>query len=687
MYILFFFLICFIFGFWILASLDKEDYIKGLLRIILTLAVGFAFYNFLLLILALGFRDLNFSLHFLNIFLFLLSFFVFLASQSLSKKIKLYKISSRSFKKINIFTVIFGLIVFAFVLNSLQGMLWKDSVFPYGILKGWGDGAYHMGMIKHLSVSDPFKLDHPVAGGHPLTYTFFINFTSAVLLKAGLSFKISWHLPLLIFGLSFVFLLKAFGKLIFKKESLAVALLFLTLFGSGGGFVYYFGQAGEKYNESLPIALIKEFKDPSYEYSHLDQRTGGKPAHMNHNANIVWIVPLISFFSHQRSFNAGAFLFFLILYGVFLYRFKKKVYWQWFFPGIIFPFSHVHSFLAFAILIFALIIQWIKKDYRIFISKSFIFFVFLILLFIIPQILFILKGTEISQKGIVKPWFGWMQCTHKLNWFSCDEVEKGMDKSFWFFTLKNFGAVFLVWVFSIALFFKIKNKKIKQLIIPSILIFLIFNFFKFQPWEFDNNKIIFYWWILAVILGLNFFNLDFFCQKCSERVKNKIKIVKKTFLILFIILASLAGLIDSINRLKNGLEINNTKNYGYFAQEDLKTYHWIEKNTLPNDIILTCSNANNKIAILTGRAVYLGFSGWLWTQGNSELIQDRSKNIRNFLNNSDSRKICRDQVTHVLIDECFERDFNFSLSKLKSGPSIVEKLNPKYPLYKIKCPK
>jgi len=105
-----------------------------------------------------------------------------------------------------------------------------------------------------------------------------------------------------------------------------------------------------------------------------------------------------------------------------------------------------------------------------------------------------------------------MMCTHNNNWYKCDQGVAGVDTNpFWFWT-KNFGCVFWVWIITICtyLFMKGKNKdefrsKIKPFIVPSLVLFTITNVFLFQPWEFDNNKIIFYWWIFASICSIAIF--------------------------------------------------------------------------------------------------------------------------------------------------------------------------------------
>jgi len=59
----------------------------------------------------------------------------------------------------------------------------------------------------------------------------------------------------------------------------------------------------------------------------------------------VWIVPAISFFSHQRSFAAGAALASVIILGFIAYRGTKDL-WRWAFVLGLVPLFHTHTFVA-----------------------------------------------------------------------------------------------------------------------------------------------------------------------------------------------------------------------------------------------------------------------------------------------------------------------------------------------------
>ncbi|MBD3238699.1 MAG: hypothetical protein GF332_03630 [Candidatus Moranbacteria bacterium] len=631
-------------------------------------------------------------------------------------------------------------------------MLIEDGDYIYGILIGWGDIAYHLGMIKHLAVVEPFELTHSILGNEPLTYTFFINFVSAIFLRMGLNYWLSWHAPLLVFGIAFVLSLNLLGQQLLKRRLLALILVIVVLCGAGLGYLWFFKQGYSDFQKQGLGAFIQEFQEPSFEYTHLDNKTGGKPDSMEHSANIVWIVPLISFFSHQRSFNPGAFLAIISLFGVVAYRKSKGGYRKWYWPLIILPISHVHSFLSVGIIHFILEIQWIIQDYRL--KKSTIVFkiknnqliktlkanffkyfmrvigMMVFFVVIIEQILFIFNNTEIlkNQDSSPKPWFGWVMCSHNQDWFLCDDNSIKELEQFVWFCFKNFGFVFFFWVLILIykvikrillykkefearkiliillglrhqLFQFIKSRFLLKLlylqpglslnqankknyadyfILPSLMLFVIANVAIFQPWEFDNNKIIFYWWILAILIALSFF--------VELKILAKNRYVGYFLIGIYVILTCFAGVIDIQDRIENGLN-KTEEHFGYYNEEDLTKADWISKNTDSNDVFLACSHSNNFVPILTGRSLYLGFHGWLWSQGNEKIMNSRFNKIRGFIQTGNQTPLCEDGVDYLLIDKCFVNEFEITNGfKSKLVANRVLNCN-KFDICRLNCQK
>ena len=401
-----------------------------------------------------------------------------------------------------------GLLVAIFLHSAiLLGVFILDEQgFPLTILKGWGDSAYHLNMISRLKTADPFILEQPIVAGERLTYPFVINLLSALYEKIGLPRIVAWHLPVFLFGISFLFLVFLLGKRIFGDSKYAFALVLLVFFGGGVGFIWFFQDLWIAWDKGGTGAFISTLTDPPHEYTHLDNRSGGKPPGFDAPHNIVWIVPLISFLSHQRSFVSGASVATVIFFGFLLYRGSPKL-WRWGVLWGMIPFLHTHTFIAVTIVL----VFWFFYDLKNWFSwvKGGILGSVLAL----PQVIYLTSGglAGLDDPSFFKPWLGWMMCTHYKSWYSCDPNVEGVDLNpFWFWT-KNFGLVFWGWILAIYALVIPKldgqnySSRISPFLLPSLALFLLPHVMLFQPWEFDNNKILFYWWILASISSIFFF--------------------------------------------------------------------------------------------------------------------------------------------------------------------------------------
>jgi len=532
--------------------------------------------------------------------------------------------------------IILGFLIFLLLyLAVLFGiMVIDENGLPFAISLGWGDSAYHLNMIERLRTTDPFILEHPVISGEKLSYPFLVNLLSALYERLGFTKIIAWNLPIFSFGISSFFLIFLLGKRVFSNQKLSLALVILFFFGGGIGFLWFFQDLSVALEQGGINSFLSTLIDPPREYTHLENRNSVESATSESPLNIVWIVPAISFFSHQRSFTAGVSLALLIFLGFVTYRRDQSI-WRWGLVWGMIPFWHSHSFIAVSIII----ICWFFYDISNW--RSWLKGGILGCIVALPQVIFLISATWNSS--FFRPQLGWMMCTHNNNWYNCDQGVAGVDTNpFWFWT-KNFGCVFWVWIIAVGtfLFMKGKNKdefrsKITPFIVPSLVLFIITNVFLFQPWEFDNNKIIFYWWIFASISSIAFF----------QHFYKRFRILPFVF-ILFIFLSSFSGIIDVLARISH----YKGRYYGYYGLEETEIAKWIRESTSPNARFLTSNNPDQFIPMLTGRSIYVGYPGWLWSQGKASLMYQRQDIARKFLATGDSSLVCNDGIKYVLWDK------------------------------------
>ena len=654
----------------ILKLIDTKNIFKGLVRFFAFIVLGLSFLSLFTLVLAVISKNLD-----LAIILAVVISFIGTGVFAFKKKtdfLESFKLILSGFKKGDLisFLILSGFCVLSLIV-LLQSLVFESGM-PKGILKGWGDIAYHLDIIKTLETSQPFELTQPIASNYPLTYPFLIDFLSAIFLKLGLPIEISFHLPTSILLICLIFLVFDFGKRFLNKKYLALIFVFLVFCGSGLGFYWFFKDVSnfsQTHNVSYVESLKTNFLNPQFEYTHLDETTGGKEVSKNSPVNIVWITPLISFFSHQRSFILGAGLGFIFLIGFLGYQSAER--FNFLIPLSFMPMAHSHSLLALLIFFASFIIFNFKdfnfknKDYL----KYFIKVGLIALVIALPQVIFLYQGIFTSSgNSFFALEFGWLACSHNNSQFLCDNLNFFQSLivalSFW---LKNFGIIFLGW-FSL-LFFK-KQRQDLKIYFPSLILFILPNVIRFQPWPFDNNKILFWWWILAIFSILFCFDKAFKKIEANKSKSNNILLISG--LVIFVLLASFSSIIDLQNRLAN------PKNFGYYGKEEVALAQFIDNNTLPNDIFLSNYYADQFIPMLTGRKIYLGYTGWLWTQGNVQLINDRTEVINEFLKSKNPKILCQEGISYWLKDKKFFDDYKSKDEGFENTGQVVFSLDSPY---------
>lgn len=659
----------FLLGLILLSFFDKKNLLNYFEKIIVSAICGMTVGFFIILLSSMIFGKLETGILVGSIFELI---FMILQAEYLSKFFSAIRqwAMNHNFKEIKPLLICLVLVLpVIYIWSKLAfNVLILENGELKGVLIGWGDIAYHFSMIQKFAKSGVFVIEQPIFSGAPLTYPFLVNFASAVFLKFGFDIFWAFHLPVIILGVLGIFAFYLLALRIFKSGNLAILVLLFVLFGSGLGFLWFIEDAQNAYNNSGQ-SIIETLYNPPHEYTHMDMRTGGKPQEFDAPQNIVWIVPAISFLSHQRSFVWGFALFTTLILFIWLYR-KDELLWR---HGLIFglfPLVHGHTFLAVSISVGGWIL-WQRKN-----LKAWIYFGISAFIVALPALTFLNQSMNLSEKAgksFFRWQFGWMTCEHDLNlsWIDC-LPRVGTDTNVFYFWSKNFGIIFWLWLLFIILFifnliYRKYNKAkelnlekndrsefLKWIFIPSVLLFILPNLLIFQPWDFDNNKVLFYWWIMASFIAVGV--LDYFLK--LNYFKNKLKFLVVFMVIILVFFAIFSGIIDIHTKLLNPVK----NHFGYWGAADKNLADWVIANTSPDSVFLTDSSPTSPIAIISGRSIYLGFTGWLWSQGVNYF--PREANIKKILQNNDVNLACNEKIDYIVINNGLIKaypsvDFNF----------------------------
>lgn len=451
-----------------------------------------------------------------------------------------------------------GYLAFLFprmIFRTIEG-IWAGGI------NVWGDWPAHFALAMPFAygeIGDWFS-SHPLFLERKLTYPFLMDAFSGWLIRLGMDLTTAFWLPSLMAGL---FLLWVLHKIAFQySRSILQSFLVVTIFlASGGlGFIFFLEDFGQ--NKTV-------WPFPPREYTHIEE------------AGIFWINTIASEFVPQRSFPAGmacALLLLSVWIGWMKNDFSKispgRLVFFGFLTGLM-PIVHTHSFLVlfWAGFLF-LVLSW--RHWR-----KWLCLVVGTLASFLPIYFFFYHG----QLGA--EFFSWHP-----GWMADKPPFLGNWVYFW---LMNWG-IFL----PLAAWSAWKTGFFRQpIFLLGAFLFLLGNLFLFQPWDWDNSKILtFSYFFLALPTGI------YLGQQLG-----------KSFLPGIVALICLEILIFSGGLdLFRAVQTEKVKNLIWNRQELLLAEKFRQLSR-PGEKVLTSDQHNHPIRCLTGARTLMAYRGWLWSYG------------------------------------------------------------------------
>ena len=221
----------------------------------------------------------------------------------------------------------------------------------------------------------------------------------------------------------------------------------------------------------------------------------------------------------------------------------------------------------------------------------------------------------------------------------------------------NYGFVLPVAAYAIYRYRLWKN----PLYFAGVGIAVVAYLFKFQPWIWDNTKIITWAYLLLLLPVLTIFQ-QWWPQHAGKRA-----------LVVVIFLVSItAGAIDTWQVIKPGAE-----QYQMFTQEDIALANSFAAQTNTDDIVLTHVGHNNWVHALAARRVFKGYSGWLWSYGLdvAELEAETSKML-----NGDWLALREHGIDYIVVDVNHDKE-KVNHRFIDSLPTVIQ--SNRYKVVKI----
>ncbi len=333
----------------------------------------------------------------------------------------------------------------------------------------WADFGLHAAIISHLAVFDRMPLDLPVASGTHLTYPFLVDYLSALYLRGGWSLHSSLFLPGILLALACCQLLLSFSLRLFGHVGAAVSgLVLVLLIGSAGGLRAAYtdwSRSGRSLLDFL-AELPRDYTVLGAEHSNVTNFVANAllpQRSILFGLGVGLTVLILLHSAHQHSAHHTGERRYLIAGGVLI--------------GLL-PMAHPHTFIVCGVVLAALAAQACLRRRR------------------LPWGHLAAGGIAL---GLAAPQLAWQQLANgagtggrwRFGWM------RQQGESIWAFWWANFGVMGIFFVALPVLLLRPTWRHYLVWYLPFLVILVLTQVYAFQPFEYDNLKLIYYVYLMA----------------------------------------------------------------------------------------------------------------------------------------------------------------------------------------------
>lgn len=436
-----------------------------------------------------------------------------------------------------------------------------DETGVYSAGSTWADFGLHSAIIRHLADFDRMPLDLPVASGAAMTYPFLVDLLSAFYLRGGWGLHQAIFVPGVLLAISICQLVLSFSLRLFGHVGAAVGGLTLVLCtGSAVGLPVAYADWRES-GKDLPGFLDELPRD----YTVLGEENG----------NVTNIVAHALLPQRAFLFGLGAALAVFILFHVARDTGSRR----YLFAGAaligLLPMAHPHSFLASGAVLLALTVEAALRK---------------------RAVPWAHLGAGVLALAMAAPQLAWQQLANggggtggrlRFGW------ELGPDDSVWSYWFANFG---LMGILFVALPFLLLRPVWRQYLVwylPMLALLVVTQVYAFQPFEYDNLKLIYYCYLMAGLFAA-------WLAMQAYRVRRR----SLALLLPVALVVAIPGMLS----LTREFQLRDQ----FASSADVALAGWVRANTAPADVFITTDRPNQPIATLGGRSIVMGYRGWLF---------------------------------------------------------------------------
>ena len=515
-------------------------------------------------------------------------------------------------------TLLRQLLIFGIPLTLLAIWLQYSHVMRVDSAGNWrvgqstyGDLPMHLSFVTGL-IGKKFPADYPFYPGARLSYPFLTDSLSSTFYLLGCSLQAAVIVPaVLMMALCYMGVIVLGRDMTGGKKTavLAAALFFLN---GGLGFLYDFDMAGGTWNVDQNASFfVRLGQTVSGWFATAAERvtrilTGyyKTPTNQPDPNNLRWSNVICDMMVPQRTLLGGWCMVipcFYLLNAELRPRMldpdnkNRGLVLLGIWAGAL-PLIHTHSFLALGLAAFgALCYDLIHGDPKALTERRprgrillrYLAFGAVTVLLAAPQ-LFCFTFAQTFQGGERS------FITLQFNWVNNPSGQGMRDLYIWFY-IKNIGLPFLALI--AALFDKNpRNRRIFAMVLPIV---LAAEFIRFQPNEYDNNKLFYLAWLLCCMIIADW---------CSRLWKRLDGMNGRRFL---------AAFAAAVTFLSAGLTIwrECVSDYVAFSSEAVEAGQFAKDNTARDAVFITGTQHLNPVLSIAGREIVCGPNLWLYWHG------------------------------------------------------------------------
>jgi hypothetical protein len=460
-------------------------------------------------------------------------------------------------------TLVIGAFAARWAIYWLNAVSYRVDGLWAGHVNIWGDWPVHFGVVSSFVYGANFPPQHPRFDDYPFAYHYLADLTAAAQVTLGMDIASALALHSWIGCVLVAIGLYAFARRLTRRRGAATLAVVLFLLGGGLGWIAT-AQAFEKSHDLLGTL-----------------QTLAWDRHVKSTLNIQVVNMFFGFLASQRAFLYGlpiAFATFSTLL-VAVRRGDRRLFAL---AGVIaglLPLAHLGTLLAMVVIVPLL--------FLLFPSRGWLWFGGAAVAVALPQLLTQLGG-GVGALSAVRFELGWVAAPDPWPWF-------------W---LKNLGW-FAPLLIAALLARRLVPERARRLLLALLGVFVVANVVAFQPWTWDNHKILVYWY-----LGMAILVASLLARIWRRTPGGGASLIGRRVLV--------AGVIVSLT-LSGGLEDLGTllgqSSYRMLDPQRLAIAEQVRAATPPDALFVVGMENHDPIAMLTGRRIFVGYANWLWTEG------------------------------------------------------------------------